>query len=146
MTTTTEDSSRLRAGDLVWVDLRPARGREQGGVRSAVVLTDDEFHRRSDAAIICPITSNTAPWPTKVLLPIGLKVKGAVLVDQIRTLDRLARGFRAIDRVPDEILNEVRGRLATLIGINLIAISRGSEGARGGPFDMGRAASLHPPA
>jgi len=128
MTTTAEDSSRLRAGDLVWVDLGPTRGREHGGVRPAVVLTDDEFHRRNDTAIICPITSNTKPWPTKVALPAGLKVNGAVLVDQIRTLDRMARGFRAVDRVPVEILNEVRGRLATLLGLNLIAISRGSAG------------------
>jgi mRNA interferase MazF len=66
------------------------------------------------------------PWPTKVILPDGLKVSGAVLVDQVRTLDRLTRGFRAVDRVPHEILNDIRGRLAALLGFNLIAISRGS--------------------
>ena len=92
------------------------------------MLTDHEFHRRNDTAIVCPITSNTTPWPTKVALPPGLKVSGAVIVDQVRTLDRSARGFRAVDRVPEEILNDVRGRLATLLGINLIAISRGPEG------------------
>jgi mRNA interferase MazF len=70
--------------------------------------------------------SNTTPWPTKVVLPDGLKVQGAVLVDQVRTLDRSARGFRAVDRVPPEILDEIRGRLAALLGLNLIAISRGS--------------------
>jgi mRNA interferase MazF len=119
MMTTAEDSSLLQAGDLVWVDLRPTRGREQDGVRPAVVLTDREFHKRNDTAIVCPITSNTKPWPTKIILPDGLAVRGAVLIDQIRSLDRSARGFRSIGRVPDEILDEVRGRLAALLGIGL---------------------------
>ena len=117
MTTTVADSSPLRAGDVVWVDLRPTRGREQGGVRPAVALTDLDFHRRNDTAIVCPVTSNTAPWPTKVILPDGLKVRGAILVDQVRALDRSARGFRAVGRVTEEILNEVRGRLAALLGM-----------------------------
>ncbi len=124
MTITAEDSSLLRAGDLVWVDLRPTRGREQGGVRPAVVLTDREFHRRNDTAVVCPITSNKTPWPSKVVLPDGLAARGAVLVDQIRTLDRTERGFRSVGRVPEEVLNEVRARLAALLGINLIAIER----------------------
>src|SRR5262252_5393377 len=116
MTTTAEDSSLLQAGDLVWVDLRPTRGREQG-VRPAVVLTDREFHKRNDTAIICPITSNKRPWPTKIILPDGLAVRGAILVDQVRSLDRSARGFRSVGRVPDQVLDEVRGRLAGLLGI-----------------------------
>ena len=128
MTITAEDSSLLQAGDLVWVDLRPTRGHEQGGVRPAVVLTDREFHRRNDTAVVCPVTSNKKPWPTKVLLPDGLAATGAILVNQVRTLDLTARGFRAIGRVPDQVLAEVRGRLATLLGINVVAISRGPEG------------------
>jgi mRNA-degrading endonuclease toxin of MazEF toxin-antitoxin module len=81
------------------------------------VLTDREFHKRNDTAIICPITSNKKPWPTKVILPDGLAVCGAVLVDQVRSLDRSARGFRSVGRVPDQVLDEVRGRLAGLLGI-----------------------------
>lgn len=115
--TTTAEHTALQAGDLVWVDLDPTRGREQGGARPAVVLTDREFHRRNVIAIVCPVTSNASPWPTKVLLPEGLPVTGAILVDQVRTLDRSVRGFRPIGRVPDELLAEVRGRLAAVLGI-----------------------------
>lgn len=127
MTITAVDSSVLQAGDLVWIDLSPTRGREQGGVRPAVVLTDREFHRRNDTAVVCPITSNRTPWPTKVLLPAGLAASGAILVDQVRSLDRTKRGFRPVGRVPDEVLNDVRARLATLLGINLIAIESHAE-------------------
>jgi mRNA interferase MazF len=111
----------------VWIDLRPTRGREQGGVRPAVVLTDHEFHRRNETAIVCPITSNKTPWPTKVVLPDGLAASGAILVDQIRMLDRKTRGFPAVGRVPEQTLNEVRGRLAALLGINLLAIDHGRK-------------------
>jgi len=69
-------------------------------------------------AIICPVTSNVAPWPAKVILPDGLPVKGAVLVDQIRSVDRMMRGFRFIVRAPDEVLKEVRLKLAALVGID----------------------------
>jgi len=88
------------------------------------VLTDREFHRRNDTAVVCPITSNKTPWPSKVVLPDGLAARGAILVDQIRMLDRTERGFRSVGRVPEEVLNEVRARLAALLGINLIAIER----------------------
>jgi mRNA interferase MazF len=91
------------------------------------VLTDREFHRRNNTAIVCPIASNKTSWPTKVILPDGLAATGAILVDQIRTLDRSARGFRSIGRVPDQLLDEVRGRLATLLGINIVALARAAE-------------------
>jgi mRNA interferase MazF len=61
-------------------------------------------------------------------LPEGLAAQGAILVDQVRTLDRTMRGFRPVGRVPDQILNEVRGRLATLLGINIVALARGVDG------------------
>lgn len=106
------------AGEIVWVDLDPVRGTEQAGERPALVLTSSLFHAQSRRAIICPITSNRRPWPTKVPLPDGLQIKGAVLVDQLRTLDRHSRGFRRVGRVPDQVLEEVRARIAELIGIS----------------------------
>jgi mRNA interferase MazF len=118
--TTTHDATWLpSAGDLVWADLRPWRGKEKGGVRPVVVLTDRDYHLRSETAIVCLVTSNVKPWPTKVLLPHGLPVHGAILVDEVRTLDRQARGFRPICTIPDEVLSEVRGKLAGLVGIEI---------------------------
>ncbi|GJE54494.1 MULTISPECIES: type II toxin-antitoxin system PemK/MazF family toxin [Methylobacterium] len=114
--TTTVDEPLLSSGDLVWVDLRPTKGHEQAGVRPAVVLTDSAFHQRNATAIICPITSYTRPWPTKVILPAGLPVAGAVLADQIRCVDRSSRGFRRVGAVPASVLAEIRLKVALLIG------------------------------
>jgi mRNA interferase MazF len=84
------------------------------------VLTDREFHRRSETAIICPITSNRRPWPTKVVLPEGLAAEGSILVDQVRVLDRTERGFRHIGRLPRAVMDEVRAKLAALVGIVML--------------------------
>jgi mRNA interferase MazF len=106
----------LQAGDIVMADLRPIRGSEQDGSRPALVLTSAAFHERDAKAIICPITRNRQPWPTKVPLPEGLPVDGWVLVDQVRSLDRQARGMRRVGRVPEETLVDVRRILAALVG------------------------------
>jgi mRNA interferase MazF len=67
--------------------------------------------------IVCPITSNMTPYPFKIPLPDGLPVKGAVLVDQIKSVDPWARGCDVIGRVPESVMADIRGRLAALLGI-----------------------------
>lgn len=109
----------LDAGDVAWVDLNPIRGTEQAGRRPALVLTSRAYYERSPRTLVCPITSRVREWPFNVLLPAGLKVEGVVLVDQIRMVDRTQRIFDVIDVVPLETLAEVRGRLVSLIGVDL---------------------------
>ena len=105
------------AGDLVWVDFRPTLGREQSGVRPGLILTNRGYHVRNATAIVCAVTRNVDPWPTKVILPEGLAISGAILTDQIRNVDRASRGFRPIDRVPSITLDLVREKLANLLGL-----------------------------
>lgn len=116
------------AGDIVWVDFDPVRGTEQAGRRPALVLSARSYNEESGRAVVCPVTSNPQPWPFKVFLPDALKTRGAVLVDQVRTIHRSARVFGFIERAPDNVLAEVRGKLAALLGIDIVALSRGPEG------------------
>ena len=106
------------AGDIVWVDLDPVVGTEQGGRRPAIVLTNLDFNSRDERSVVCPITRNLSPWPTKVLLPVDMKTRGAVLVDQIRSVHRAQRGFRFIERAPVTILSEIRAILGELLQTN----------------------------
>ncbi|MFD1301087.1 type II toxin-antitoxin system PemK/MazF family toxin [Methylobacterium marchantiae] len=106
-----------RPGEILLVDLEPVRGTEQNGRRPALVISNDQMHLLAPRVIVCPITRNLNPWPTKVLLPPGLPVDGAVLVDQVRSIDWDTRILRSLGFVPDVILAEVRSRLATLIGM-----------------------------
>jgi mRNA interferase MazF len=102
-------------GDLVWIDFSPQAGHEQAGHRPALVLTPRHYHLKSAYAVVCPITSNRRPHPYKVALPDGLAVSGMVLTDQVKSIDRQARNLRIAGRAPDEVLIEVRARLASLI-------------------------------
>ena len=104
-------------GDLAWLVFTPQSGREQAGHRPALVLSPRIYHERSELAVVCPITSNRQPWPWKVLLPDGLAVAGAVLVDQVRSIDRSTRRLRVVGRAPQAILLDVQAKLAALLGI-----------------------------
>jgi mRNA interferase MazF len=106
-----------KAGDIGWIDLDPVRGTEQAGRRPVIILTHEIFNAHVQRSIICPITSNIIPWPTKVLLPETMKTRGAILADQPRTVHREERGFRLIERAPDDVLEQTRAVLAALLGI-----------------------------
>jgi mRNA interferase MazF len=104
-------------GDLAWVVFTPQSGREQAGRRPALVLSPRLYHERSELAVVCPVTSNREPWPWKVLLPDDLAVSGAVLVDQVRSIDRGARRLRIVGRAPQGVLLDVQAKLAALLGL-----------------------------
>lgn len=107
----------LEAGDVCWVDFDPVKGTEQAGRRPALILTSREFHENSRRAIVCPISRNLSPWPTKYVLPPVMRTKGGVLVDQVRAVERAERGFRFIERAPDEVLQAVRDIIGELLRI-----------------------------
>jgi len=78
------------AGDIVFLDFDPQAGREQATRRPALVLTDERYNRASGLAVVCPLTSKRKPYP--FALPIVIdQIEGAVLVDQLKSLDWGAR-------------------------------------------------------
>lgn len=111
------DDRALRPGDLVIAELGPIRGTEQDGRRPVLVVSECAMNVETHRVIVCPITRNTAPWPTKVHLPPGLNVVGAVLTDQIRSIDQRARIVGHLGTVPGDVLEEVRYQLGLLLGI-----------------------------
>ena len=104
-------------GDLVWVNLDPARGHEQKGFRPALVVSADEYNKKSSLILLCPITSKTKDYPFEIKLEIE-KIKGAVLVDQIRSLDWRSRKIKFIGRISDNSLAEILGKLGLLLRNN----------------------------
>jgi len=116
------------AGDIAWVDFDPVKGTEQGGTRPALIVSERGMHEMTRCAIICPITRNIQPWPTKILLPDGLAAEGAVLVDQVRSIDRSERILRTFGKVPKPFLAAVRRKLAALLGVDIGAVPGGPGG------------------
>lgn len=106
---------KLERGQIVWVNFNPQKGHEQAGRRPALVISPSVYNEVSNCVLVCPITSNVAPWPWKVLLSEGENVTGAVLVDQIKSIDAKARNVEfAGQSVVEETMNEILARLATL--------------------------------
>jgi mRNA interferase MazF len=109
-------------GDIAWIDFDPVKGTEQAGRMPGLVLTPQGYHQRSRRAIVCPITSNDRPWAFNVALPDGLQTRGAVLVDQVRSIERSERMFGVIERAPFTVVVEVHRRLAALLGFDAVSI------------------------
>ncbi|MBA3466450.1 MAG: endoribonuclease MazF [Gemmatimonadaceae bacterium] len=102
-------------GEAVWLDFDPQAGHEQSGRRPAVVLSPQAYNERAGLAILCPITSRVKGYPFEVLLPTGLPLSGAVLSDQLRSLDWKARKASRICRLPEDVTEEILGKLRPLL-------------------------------
>ncbi|WP_170565923.1 type II toxin-antitoxin system PemK/MazF family toxin [Ruegeria atlantica] len=104
-------------GRIVWVNFNPQKGHEQAGRRPALVISPAAYNGVSNCILVCPITSNTTPWPWKVMLPDSCDITGAVLVDQVKSIDAEARKVETTGQVVDQaIVDDVLARLATLTG------------------------------
>ena len=105
------------AGDIAWVEFDPIRGTEQAGRRPALLVSARAYHEVSRRAVVCPITTTERAWPFDVAIPLTCETRGFVLVDQVRTVDRPESMFGVIETVSPDLLAEIRGRLAALLGI-----------------------------
>ncbi len=102
-------------GDLVWLDFTPQAGHEQAGRRPALVLSPRAYHQRTPFAVVCPITSRVKDYPFEVLLPDGLPIAGAVLADQVKSIDRHVRRIEVAGRAPDSVVEQVNVKLRALL-------------------------------
>lgn len=101
-------------GDAVWITLDPQAGHEQAGRRPAIVLSGETYNRRTGLAICCPITSQLKGYPFEVELPSGLPIHGAVLADQVKSLDWRARKATKIGVLPRDLVVRVLDKLQAL--------------------------------
>jgi len=84
-------------GDVWLVALDPTVGSEIRKSRPCVVVSPAEMHEHLRTVIVAPMTTGARAAPFRISLTFGGK-KGLVLLDQIRTLDkvRLVRKLGAI--------------------------------------------------
>lgn len=88
--------------DIVLVNLDPTIGSEMKKTRPCVVLSPDEMNRHLQTIVVAPVTSSSRAYPTRVQVD-SQNTKGWVVIDQIRTIDRI-RIIKRIDRLsPGEI-------------------------------------------
>ena len=102
-------------GEVVWISLNPQAGHEQAGRRPALVLSPLAYNKKVGLALFCPITNQVKGYPFEVVVPAGLPVTGAVLADQLKSLDWRARDASLIVALPRHVVDDVLAKVRTLL-------------------------------
>lgn len=103
-------------GDVIWLQFSPQAGHEQAGRRPALVVSPKAYNRKVGLALCCPLTTRVKGYPFEVLLPPELEAEGAVLSDQIKSLDWRQRRAKFLCTAPEDVVEEVLARIWTLVG------------------------------
>lgn len=104
-------------GDIIWLNFNPQSGHEQSGLRPALVVSPKEYNQKVGLGLFCPITSNQKGYTYEVLIPEDLSVKGVILSDQLKSLDWKFRKAKFVCKVDNLTMDEVTGKLLTLITV-----------------------------
>jgi len=104
-----------RRGDVVWLTFNPQAGHEQAGRRPAVVLSPLSYNAKVGLALLCPITSQIKGYPFEVSIPDGLPIAGAILADQLKSLDWRARNAAFVCTLPTTVTSEVLQKVGLLL-------------------------------
>lgn len=111
----------MNVGDIHWVELPSAGGREQAGRRPAIVMQDDAYAGGLPTTVLVPLSSTIAAlrFPgtsrfnaTKLS---GLRNDSVALVFQIRAIDR-SRVAEKVGTTTEEEIREIRSELVKLLG------------------------------
>lgn len=102
------------AGDIVWLEFDPRAGHEQAGHRPALVLSPAGYNGRRGMMICCPMTSRIKGYVFEVALP---GEPSAVLADQVKSVDWVARRAQKKSTAPAPVLAEVRAKLKALLAL-----------------------------
>ena len=84
--------------DVFLVNLDPTIGSEIRKARPCVVVSPDEMNLHIRTVVVAPLTTKGRPYPSRVETRFDGK-DGQVVIDQIRTIDklRLARRLGTLD-------------------------------------------------
>ena len=83
----------IKRGDIYYADLSPVVGTEIGGLRPVVVLSNDKINSSASTVVVAAITSKKIKLNSSCVKfsgeNIGLVKDYVILLDQIRTLDKM---------------------------------------------------------
>jgi mRNA interferase MazF len=95
--------------DIVVVNLDPTVGSKIRKTRPCVIISPDEMNRHLSTVVICPITSQSKNYPTRVHFDLNGQVNW-IVIDQVRTIDK-SRITKMIGHLDDETIAYVKGVL-----------------------------------
>lgn len=96
-----------KKGDFIAVTFDPQSGHEQKGRRPALVVSNTLFNDQTGLAIVCPLTTTDRGYPFHVAVTGNPRVKGFVMVEQVKSIDYRAREAKGFSKASDDLLDEV---------------------------------------
>ena len=105
----------MKQGDIVYIDFDPTLGREQSGRRPAVVISQTQYNEKRNLVWLCPISSTIKPLRFLVALDGRTKTQGAIICEQVRTVDLLSRKCHFVESLPVDLLEKVLDAVSVII-------------------------------
>jgi mRNA interferase MazF len=110
-----------KRGDIYLVSFDPTVGAEIKKTRPALVIQNDIGNRYSSITIVAALTSkfDEPPYPTEVIIEpgeTGLPLRSAVLLNQIRSIDR-QRLARRLGRVSAATMGRIDQAIQISLGL-----------------------------
>ena len=112
--------SRASRGDIWLVGLDPTKGREQAGMRPALVISVDIFnHGAAELVVAIPITSKDKGIPLHIKVDPhegGLSMASYVKCEDVRSIST-SRLIKRLGKVTASTIDDVEDRLRILLGL-----------------------------
>ncbi|WP_319940045.1 type II toxin-antitoxin system PemK/MazF family toxin [Xenorhabdus littoralis] len=104
-----------KRNDIIFIDFEPVKGKEIGKERPALVLSSEEYNKKTGLVIICPISTSIRGGVTEV--PVNnLEKPSVVAASLIQTLSWKERKSKFAAIAEPNVMDEVLVRLIPLIG------------------------------
>ena len=104
------------SGDVVWLEFDPQAGHEQAGHRPALVISPASYNGKTGMMVCCPMSTKVKGHPFEVVFEIK-GVPGAVLSDQVKSLDWKIRNAKKKAVAPTSVMSHVRAKIKALLAI-----------------------------
>ena len=98
---------------IVLVNLDPTIGSEIKKTRPCIVISPDEMNKYLKTVIIVPMTSQSKNYPSRIEIKHNNK-KGWIVLDQIRTVDRI-RILKILDRLSEKEITKLKSTIKEML-------------------------------
>ena len=96
----------IKQYSVYWIELDPTKGSEVNKTRPCVILSPDEMNQFIKTVIVAPLTHTFKTYPSRVICEVANQ-KGSLMLDQIRTVDKLRIG-NLIGRLNSKEITEIK--------------------------------------
>lgn len=111
------NNSYPKYGEIIVIDFDPQIGVEMKKRRPAVVISADEFQRRTGLVWIVPITSSIRErFPLHIAIDEGGTV-GDIICEQVKSFDYNARNWRRVGVASEHLMNKIKDILFAVLNL-----------------------------